>query len=462
MGKLILLARYWNDMDFLKASLNQVSYWEADKVYLSEGAWDQNFLQRSTDGTREILEEYAKNKDNVFIIDNVRDDINYRVNQAETSNLVMKLAKWQPNDWMIQVDVDQFYTKAAIDTVKRMIKEEGDQFDYFTHELSNFLYDLKHHQITLETSQSRLPSRLLEGSYWIPTNHLTLNGKLYRLVEQIRKRHLTDIRSLHYEGLRPKSKLTLRYSVGDRKTFWEYRGGIRLKGIVPFTGNAISEFAADNLKGCCVFPEGALKYVKLHCNMDVMQYHNPPENEFVKKYFENESPNNVLELGCGLGRSSVGFYKAFSSWKKTNYFLLDGDSGNKQIDNINYGSNKDFYNKLDLTKKFCLANEIPIEQINILNAENPEVFSSITNIKFDFVYSFLAIGYHWFINLYLEKLLPFLHSGSILCFGIRPAKSEKFKDFNKYQIDRVSKDLFDILEVTTKGDFDSRLILRKK
>lgn len=461
MGRLIILARYWNDIDFLQASLNQIDYWNADLVYLSDGAWDQNFEAHSTDGTRELLEEYAKAKDNTFVIDNVRENKNYRINQANTSNLVMKLAKWQPDDWMMIVDVDHFYTMKDIDSVKRMVDEEGDQFDYFVYKVNNFFYDLRRCQETFDKNQGRLPSRLVKGSYWIATNHLSLNGVTYEKATQMRPKVLSDVQALHYEGLRPRKRLNLRYSVGNRKTFWEYKNGKRLKNNVNYTGKH-SEFAMDILKGCCVFPEGALEYVKLHCNMDIFQYHNPPEIESVKEYFENSSPKNVLDLGCGLGRSSVGFYKAFPSWSNTHFYLLDGDSGKKQICRVNYEAHNSFYNNLRLTGEFCLANGISAEQIHILNAEESNPFSSIEDTKFDFVYSFLSIGFHWPIDLYLEKLLLYLSSGSILCFGIRPATTEGWCKFNAHQLKSIPEDKFDILEATTKGDFDSRLVLRMR
>jgi len=236
MGRLIILARYWNDMDFLQSSLDQIDYWNADLVYLSEGAWDQKFEPRSSDGTREKLEEYAKDKDNVFVIDNVRESSNYRVNQANTSNLVMKLAKWRPNDWMMIVDVDQFYTKSSIDFVKKLMQKKDDQFDFFIYKVNNFFYDLQHCQETFDSNQTRLPARLVKGSRWIATNHLTLNDIVYEKAKQLRPKVLSNVEALHYEGLRSKERLALRYSVGNRKSFWEYKDGIRLKNLVSFNG----------------------------------------------------------------------------------------------------------------------------------------------------------------------------------------------------------------------------------
>lgn len=212
-----------------------------------------------------------------------------------------------------------------------------------------------------------------------------------------------------------------------------------------------------------IFSKEILKYVKLQCNDIQSLYSDPPEINGVKKYFKNVSPKNVLELGCGLGRVSVAFYNAFSLWAKTNFYLLDGDSGIKQIAGINYNSNKSFYNSLKLTKEFCLVNGIPRNQIMLINAEQMESFSFTEGIRFDFVYSFFAIGFHWPIDLYLERLLPYLNSDSILCFGIRPniyAKA-KCKKFNTYQLNSVPRNLFEVLELTTDKLYGSKLILRR-
>lgn len=252
MGRLIILARYWNDMDMLQASLDQINYWTEDiesEVYLAEGTWDQKLPAHSTDGTRQFLEDWAVKRilkgKHVCIVNNVRENVNYRINQANTSNLVMLLTDWQPDDWMMIVDVDQFYTKADIDAVKMLMK--SDKYDFFTYKVNNFFYDLQHCQETVDSTQSRLPSRLVEGSFWRQTNHLTMRGMYYKACSNMRECVLAKIQGLHYEGLRPKSRLDLRYSVGNRKSFWEYDNGSRLKNLVPFTGKH-SEFVMETLK----------------------------------------------------------------------------------------------------------------------------------------------------------------------------------------------------------------------
>jgi len=212
-----------------------------------------------------------------------------------------------------------------------------------------------------------------------------------------------------------------------------------------------------------IFSNEILKYMKLQCNEVQSLYSDPPEIKVVKKYFENVSPKNVLELGCGLGRVSVAFYKAFSLWAKTNFYLLDGDSGTEQIAGINYDSNKSFYNSLKLTEEFCLINGVPRNQIVLINAEQIGPFPFTKSIKFDFVYSFFAIGFHWPIDIYLERLSPYLNFGSILCFGIRPNiyAQDQCEKFNTYQLNSVPRNLFEVLELTTDKLYSSKLILRK-
>jgi hypothetical protein len=84
MSRLIAHARYWNDAaDWLEASLDHIDAWEPEITILAEGNWDQKWPARSTDGTREVLETYTTRRDNIYLIDNVREDTNYRNNQAE-------------------------------------------------------------------------------------------------------------------------------------------------------------------------------------------------------------------------------------------------------------------------------------------------------------------------------------------------------------------------------------------
>ena len=233
--KLIICARFWNDIEWIDAALEHLDYWNADFVGIGEGAWDPAWPARSTDGTRELLEEWSRSRPNVHLFDNPRDDPNYRTNQSVTSNYVMEKAEAAPGDWMFTFDVDHFYFKSDIDAVKELISTEGHRFDYLTQDNYNFLLDISSCQIVRDRSGSKLPYKILPGSHWIPTCHLAIDGILYSKLEHL-KEEVAVAKGMHYEGIRSADRMDIKYRVGDRKSFREYKDGIRLKGIEPFSG----------------------------------------------------------------------------------------------------------------------------------------------------------------------------------------------------------------------------------
>lgn len=246
---LIISARFWNDIEWLQASLDHIDAWDAEHVIISEGNWDQEWPARSTDGTRELIEAYAAARKNVTVIDNIREDKNYRVNQANTSNLAMKIAAAKPNqDWMLIIDVDHFYFSEAIQNVKRVMEENENDFDYFSHNTFCFFYDLQHCEIRKDSKGTKLPYKLLPGCIWRPTNHLTVDGKMYHQIREARERFMPTIDAMHYEGLREKHRLADKYSIGNRKSFDVYQDGKRLRGVKAYCGNCHPCFAEPVLK----------------------------------------------------------------------------------------------------------------------------------------------------------------------------------------------------------------------
>lgn len=228
MSRLIVLARYWNDMDWLEASLEHIRYWNPDYTIISEGNWDQDFPQYSVDGTRERVESFVEDIDGC-LIDNIRTDTNYRKNQAATSNKAMTLAKAEVGDWVIVIDCDMFFFKEDIDSYKRMMVEST--FIYPVFHTYAFLTDLNCCQIVKDNCGVKLPYKLVKGYRWIPTNHLRA-GSIYHRAGL--KRLDSEIKGYHYEGMRSATRLKDKYDIGDRKTP-ESIG--RLNNLVPFKGS---------------------------------------------------------------------------------------------------------------------------------------------------------------------------------------------------------------------------------
>lgn len=206
-----------------------------------------------------------------------------------------------------------------------------------------------------------------------------------------------------------------------------------------------------------IFPENVKKYTDLQCNDALFKYTDFPELKNIEDRLKTLEPNNVLEIGAGIGRASVYLFKYFN-WINTNFYLLDGNSGDKQINGVNYESKDSFYNSIDAAKEFCESNGL--FKVWFLNAEK-EDWKEV-NVKFDLCYSFLAIGFHWPVGLYLNAIYDLLVDNALLIFGIRPV-AEKFDKFMNSQIKDIGVDKYKIVEIKRekRGSRSSIMILRK-
>lgn len=210
-------------------------------------------------------------------------------------------------------------------------------------------------------------------------------------------------------------------------------------------------------------PHDVKKYVNLQCNNVLSDYETCPEMRTAFPILSKLRPSNVLELGSGIGRVSV-FLRNYFKWDTTNFYLLDGDSGDVQIAGIHYTTNKDFYNSLDATKSFCVENNISEERLFLVNAET---CSGISDVQFDLCYSCKAIGFHWPINDYLVQFSKNFEVGSYLFFELRSndkkvySTEERWKRVMKIvdmQVNGINRSDFDVIKLP---DEDPLLILRK-
>jgi len=206
-----------------------------------------------------------------------------------------------------------------------------------------------------------------------------------------------------------------------------------------------------------VFPKSVEKYIELQCNDALFKYTNLPELKNIEGELKGAIPKNVLEIGAGIGRASVYLFKYFS-WINTNFYLLDGDSGNKQVNGTNHESKDSFYNSIDAAKNFCKSNGMT--KVHFLNAEE-EDWKDI-DVKFDLCYSFLAIGFHWPMSLYLDTIYNMLTDNALLIFGVRPI-AKQFDDFMNKQIDDINTNYYEIVKIKRepRGSRSSVVIVRK-
>jgi len=196
-------------------------------------------------------------------------------------------------------------------------------------------------------------------------------------------------------------------------------------------------------------PNTAKKYANLQCNNNLDDYTECRDTQEANTFLDKIKPKACLEIGCGIGRVTVYLYKKYL-WDST-FYLLDGDSGDKQVAGIHYVLGTDYYNSLKATKDFCLTNGIRHDKMKILNAQMGQLPPLDT---IDLCYSFKAIGFHWPIQSYLDSIRSFLTKKAILMFGIRSELRNAYSSskiwnrrvqFNSFQISNIDIKKYKIL-----------------
>jgi len=207
-----------------------------------------------------------------------------------------------------------------------------------------------------------------------------------------------------------------------------------------------------------IFPDDVKKYMDLQCNGKIERYTELPELKYMQEEMKGFNPMNVLEIGCGIGRGAVAL-NHYYDLKDTTFYMLDGDTGEIQCDGVRKDGDKEFYNSFDATVSFCSSNGILPERLKILDAADDRWMIQY-NIQYDFVFSLLAIGFHWPVSLYLDKIHYMLAHDCKLLFGLRGTEKMEFVmeqvnsiDTTKYSIEKL------IVEKTHERS--SIIVLRK-
>jgi len=202
------------------------------------------------------------------------------------------------------------------------------------------------------------------------------------------------------------------------------------------------------------FPPECEKYIDLQCNGNLSLYTDFPEHKHLLKHLEGrKKPEIVVDIGSGIGRADVWLMKKFK-WKKSTFILVDGDSGDRQYSEIRKNKGE-YYNNWEITKKFC--NENGMKYIVLCD---PEKVKGL-RLKFDLVYSFLSMGYHWPLDFYLNDIADMCKKGCLLAFGIRGLEK---KNWIMKQISAIDRDKYKILDLVLKEKHtcESLLVLERK
>ena len=126
------------------------------------------------------------------------------------------------------------------------------------------------------------------------------------------------------------------------------------------------------------------------------------------------TPSSVLELGPGLGRSTV-FFKKKMGWEKVPFHLYEGAGDSTRYTRAGPRFADSFCGNLDVLEELLRFNEV--EEFEIFDAIAGADLDSLPG-PYDFIYSFFAIGFHWSIEHFLEELMALMGDRSFGAFTL--------------------------------------------
>jgi len=194
-----------------------------------------------------------------------------------------------------------------------------------------------------------------------------------------------------------------------------------------------------------IFPKVTKPYVEFQSNNRFEEYSYLPEIEGIEGYLKDMNPKIALDVGSGIGRASVFFFKYYN-WADTLFILADGNSGNKQLSGMRTGK-ADFYNSLEVTEAFCRANGM--SKFRVFNLEESR-WEDLDCMP-DLIYSFKALGFHWAFNPFLEEAYSILGKKCRLIFDLRAGDSRAL-NWTREQIGKVDPNKYKVIALSLEID----------
>ncbi len=203
MNNIVLLAAYWNEIEWIRPSLDQIARIDPVEVIISDGCFDPMVEALSTDGTREEIEKFVAERPNASLIAPVRAGragspwavarsfdwrlrslpadiyvalehfrvVAYRRNQALTFNRMRSMSKhWKPGAWFMSYDCDQFYPDAMLAAFRDVVNDLATPFDVLVADEFTFFDSFTSYTTDHAAARdSNMPHRVYEDSIYRPT-----------------------------------------------------------------------------------------------------------------------------------------------------------------------------------------------------------------------------------------------------------------------------------------------------
>lgn len=255
MNNIILLATYWNEIEWIDRSLEQIRRIDPIEIIICDGNFDPRIPNYSTDGTREKIEQFVQeeshrarmisairrpsmlrgvsqfmacgcpNNSLAFSVSRMKSSLKtqllineYRVNQALTFAHMTKISnEWKLDRWVMSYDADQFYTDELISFFE--ITNEQSDYCLITADEYTFPFSFENYTTKYELRKwNNMPHKIRANMAVYPTRHFVLENRFSG-----HENYQDLARSIHggvyhhYKFRADLGRIEAGYSLGDRQ-----------------------------------------------------------------------------------------------------------------------------------------------------------------------------------------------------------------------------------------------------
>lgn len=125
-------------------------------------------------------------------------------------------------------------------------------------------------------------------------------------------------------------------------------------------------------------------------------------------------PRRVLDIGAGLGRAAVFFSRRY--FPEAHFDLFDATGHDTKYDLMGDRNKDSFCGNLAMLRRCLEFNDV--RNFSIIDADTTGGHIDVHSKKFDFIYSFYSVGYHWSIDHWLDEILAVCHDGTLCAFSV--------------------------------------------
>lgn len=166
--------------------------------------------------------------------------------------------------------------------------------------------------------------------------------------------------------------------------------------------------------------------------------------ELLKPLLKRYSPRSMLDIGCGLGLSSIMIAK----YSRMNYLgLLDGDGTGELFSDYREGAPA--WNDVNIAGIMASSN---LHRECRFECFTPPVIKQFRFLPFDLVVSFKSWGTHYPISTYIGMVSRYVEPGGLVVLDLRPGDGPEGEAFRQGQRDEIVAAGFELVQWGFEGD----------